>query len=27
VRSSQEWSEADGAFERSVKSGPRIDLI
>lgn len=26
VRSPTEWSEADGAFERAVKSGPRIDL-
>ncbi len=27
VRSSSEWKKADGAFERSVRSGPRIDLI
>lgn len=27
VRSPQEWNEGDGAFERSVKSGSRIDLI
>jgi len=26
VRSPTEWTEADGAFERAVKSGPRIDL-
>lgn len=26
VRSPSEWAEADGAFERAVKSGPRIDL-
>lgn len=26
VRSPTEWAEADGAFERAVKSGPRIDL-
>lgn len=26
VRSSTEWEEADGAFERAVRSGPRIDL-
>lgn len=26
VRSPGEWAEADGAFERAVKSGPRIDL-
>jgi predicted nucleotidyltransferase len=26
VRSLDEWAEADGAFERAVKSGPRIDL-
>ncbi|MFP4554895.1 MAG: winged helix-turn-helix transcriptional regulator [Actinomycetota bacterium] len=26
VRSPAEWAEADGAFERAVKSGPRIDL-
>ena len=26
VRTAAEWAEADGAFERSVKSGPRIDL-
>ena len=26
VRSPTEWVEADGAFERAVKSGPRIDL-
>lgn len=27
VRASAEWEKADGAFERAVKSGPRIDLI
>ena len=26
VRSPAEWAEADGAFERAVRSGPRIDL-
>jgi predicted nucleotidyltransferase len=26
VRSAAEWAEADGAFERAVRSGPRIDL-
>jgi len=26
VRSPTEWAEADGAFERAVKSSPRIDL-
>lgn len=26
VRSPAEWAEADGAFERAVKTGPRIDL-
>jgi predicted nucleotidyltransferase len=26
VRSPTEWAEADGAFERAVRSGPRIDL-
>lgn len=26
VRSPAEWAEADGAFDRAVKSGPRIDL-
>lgn len=26
VRSPTEWEEADGSFERAVKSGPRIDL-
>lgn len=26
VRSPSEWENADGAFERSVRSGPRIDL-
>lgn len=26
VRSPSEWKSADGAFERSVLSGPRIDL-
>ena len=26
VRSPAEWAEADDAFERAVKSGPRIDL-
>lgn len=26
VRSPDEWADADGAFERAVKSGPRIDL-
>jgi len=26
VRSPAEWAEADGAFERAVKSGPLIDL-
>jgi predicted nucleotidyltransferase len=26
VRSPAEWAQADGAFERAVKSGPRIDL-
>lgn len=26
VRSRTEWAEADGAFERAVKSGPRIEL-
>lgn len=26
VRSPAEWAEADGAFERAVKSGPKIDL-
>ena len=27
VRASAEWDNAEGAFERGVKSGPRIDLI
>ncbi|MGC2240349.1 MAG: ArsR family transcriptional regulator [Acidimicrobiia bacterium] len=27
VRSPTEWNDADGAFERAVKSGPRIDLV
>jgi predicted nucleotidyltransferase len=27
VRSHAEWAEADGAFERAVRSGPRIDLL
>lgn len=27
VRSASEWAESDGAFERAVKSGPRIDLL
>lgn len=27
VRSPTEWEEADGAFERAVKSGHRIDLL
>ena len=27
VRTRAEWDNADGAFERGVKSGPRIDLI
>ena len=26
VRSPAEWADADGAFERAVRSGPRIDL-
>lgn len=26
VRSTAEWTQADGAFERAVRSGPRIDL-
>jgi len=26
IRSPAEWDEADGAFERAVKSGSRIDL-
>ena len=26
VRSPTEWAEADGAFERAIKSGPRINL-
>jgi hypothetical protein len=26
IRSASEWAKADGAFERAVKSGPRIDL-
>lgn len=26
VRSTTEWAEADGAFERAVRSGPRIEL-
>jgi len=26
VRSPAEWTQADGAFERAVRSGPRIDL-
>lgn len=26
VRSEDEWRDADGAFERSVRAGPRIDL-
>jgi predicted nucleotidyltransferase len=26
VRSHDEWANADGAFERAVKSGPQIDL-
>ena len=26
VRSPAEWAEAEGAFERAVRSGPRIDL-
>jgi predicted nucleotidyltransferase len=26
VRSRAEWAEADGSFERAVKSGPRIEL-
>jgi predicted nucleotidyltransferase len=26
IRSASEWEKADGAFERSVRSGPRIDL-
>jgi predicted nucleotidyltransferase len=26
VRSPAEWAEADGAFERAVRSGPRVDL-
>ena len=26
IRSPAEWAEADGAFERAVKSAPRIDL-
>lgn len=27
IRSPDEWAEADGAFERAVRSGPRIELI
>jgi predicted nucleotidyltransferase len=27
VRASTEWDNAEGAFERGVKSGPRIDLM
>ena len=27
VRSDAEWAEADGAFERAVKSGARIELL
>lgn len=27
VRSPAEWDKADGAFERAVKSGPRVELI
>lgn len=27
VRSPAEWSDAGGAFERAVKTGPRIDLL
>jgi predicted nucleotidyltransferase len=27
IRSPAEWAEADGAFERAVKSGNRIDLL
>ncbi len=26
VRSSAEWDDADGAFERAVRSGPKVDL-
>jgi predicted nucleotidyltransferase len=27
VRSPSEWADSDGAFEKAVKSGPRIDLL
>ena len=27
IRSPAEWADADGAFERAVKSGPRIELL
>jgi hypothetical protein len=27
IRSPAEWADADGAFERAVRSGPRIDLL
>lgn len=27
IRSPEEWDETDGAFERAVRSGPRIELI
>jgi predicted nucleotidyltransferase len=27
VRSPTEWADADGAFERAIKSGPRVRLI
>lgn len=27
VRSPAEWDKADGAFERAVRSGPRVELI
>ncbi|HUP17936.1 MAG TPA: hypothetical protein VM848_18045 [Acidimicrobiia bacterium] len=27
VRSLDEWEDADGAFERGVKFGPRVELI
>ena len=27
IRSPDEWGEADGAFERAIRSGPRIELI
>lgn len=27
IRSPDEWEEADGSFERTVRSGPRIELV